>query len=259
VTIGAIPVANVQARLHSQMAVRKGSLEHGALEQQLEYYRARAGEYDDWWFRTGRYDRGPEANAAWFAEVATLEAALERFDPRGEVLELACGTGLWTRHLVAHADHVTAVDGAPEVLELNRARTEALGASVSYVEANLFSWEPPQHAFDACVFGFWLSHVPDDRFAAFWTMVSAALRPGGRVLLIDSQRAPRSKAQDHTMPAADATLEQRRLDDGREFEIVKRYHEPAVLAGQLAELGWTCEVHSTGEFFIYGVAARTGG
>src|ERR1700679_3706586 len=126
------------------------------LEQQLHYYRARAGEYDDWWFRAGRYDRGPEANAAWFAEVATLEAVLERFDPRGAVLELACGTGLWTRHLVAHADHLTAVDGASEVLELNRARTEALGASVTYVQADLFSWEPPRQAFDACVFGFWL-------------------------------------------------------------------------------------------------------
>jgi SAM-dependent methyltransferase len=228
------------------------------LTQQLDYYRARAGEYDDWWFRRGRYDHGPEANAIWFAEIAALEAALARFDPRGDVLELACGTGLWTRHLVARADHVTAVDGAPEVLELNRRRTEALGASVSYVEADLFGWEPPRHAFDACVFGFWLSHVPEERFAPFWSMVSTALRPGGRVLLIDSQRAPRSKARDHTMPAQEATLEQRRLDDGREFEVVKRYYEPAALAGQLAELGWRCELHSTGEFFIYGIATRTG-
>ena len=165
-TIRAIPVANLHAALHSLMAVEDGSLENAALKQQLDYYRARAGEYDDWWFRVGRYDRGPEANAAWFTEVARLEAALERFDPRGEVLELACGTGLWTRHLVAHADRVTAVDGAPEVLELNRTRTEALGASVTYVEANLFGWEPPRHAFDACVFAFWLSHVPGDRFAS---------------------------------------------------------------------------------------------
>jgi SAM-dependent methyltransferase len=240
------------------MAVRQSSLEHAALEQQLEYYRARAGEYDDWWLRTGRYDRGDEANAAWFAEVATLEAALERFGARGDVLELACGTGLWTRHLVAYADHVTAVDGAPEVLELNRIRTEALGASVTYLEADLFSWEPPRHAFDVCMFGFWLSHVPAERFAEFWTMVSAALRPAGRVLLIDSQRAPRSKARDHTMPAEDSSLEQRRLDDGREFEIVKRYYEPAALRAQLAELGWECELRTTGEFFIYGVATRTG-
>jgi SAM-dependent methyltransferase len=255
--IGAIPMANVHDRLHSRMAVKEDPLERAALEQQLDYYRARAGEYDDWWFRTGRYDRGPEANDAWLAEVASLEAALERFDPRGEVLELACGTGLWTRHLVARADRVTAVDGAPEVLELNRVRTEALGASVTYVEADLFNWQPPAHAFDACVFGFWLSHVPEERFAPFWAMVSAALRPDGRVLLIDSQRAPRSKARDHTMPAEDSSLEQRRLDDGREFEIVKRYYEPAALAGQLAELGWECKLHSTGEFFIYGIATRT--
>ena len=226
------------------------------LEQQLHYYRARAGEYDDWWFRTGRYDRGPEANAAWFAEVAALEAALAGFGARGNVLELACGTGLWTRHLAASAEQLTAVDGAPEVLELNRARTEALGASVTYVQADLFSWEPPPHAFDACVFAFWLSHVPEERFAPFWAMVSEALRPGGRVLFIDSERAPRSKARDHTMPAEDSSLEQRRLDDGREFEIVKRYYEPGPLRERLAELGWNCEPRSTGEFFIYGTATR---
>jgi SAM-dependent methyltransferase len=240
------------------MAERRSrtNMDDTTLEQQLDYYRARAGEYDDWWFRTGRYDRGADANAAWFAEVAALESALARFGACGDVLELACGTGLWTRQLVASADQLTAVDGAPEVLAINRARTEALGASVTYVEADLFSWEPPRHAFDACVFAFWLSHVPEDRFASFWAMVSAALRPDGRVLLIDSQRAPRSKARDHTMPAEESSLEQRRLDDGREFEIVKRYYEPAALAGRLAQLGWECELHSTGEFFIYGIATR---
>ncbi len=33
------------------------------LGEQAAYYRARAPEYDDWWQRTGRYDRGPEATA----------------------------------------------------------------------------------------------------------------------------------------------------------------------------------------------------
>jgi ubiquinone/menaquinone biosynthesis C-methylase UbiE len=174
------------------------------------------------------------------------------------VLELACGTGLWTPHLASLADHVTAVDGAAEVLALNRARTQELGRSVSYVQADLFEWEPPRDAFDACVFAFWLSHVPEDRFGAFWEMVARALAPGGRVLLIDSQRAPRSKARDHTMPSQGSSLEQRRLDDGREFEIVKRYYEPSTLGERLAELGWHAELHTTGEFFIYGVATRTG-
>jgi SAM-dependent methyltransferase len=230
------------------------TMQDTALAQQLDYYRARAGEYDDWWFRAGRYDRGQAANAAWFAEVSQLEAALRRFEPRGEVLELACGTGLWTRHLVGLAGHVTAVDGAAEVLAINRARTRELGGSVSYLQADLFTWEPPRHAFDTCVFAFWLSHVPEDRFAAFWERVATALRPGGRVLLIDSARSERSKARDHTMPDEGSSTEQRRLDDGREFEIVKRYYEPAGLRARLAQLGWEADVRSTGEYFIYGTA-----
>jgi SAM-dependent methyltransferase len=233
-------------------------MENAALEQQLDYYRARAREYDEWWFRTGRYDRGPQANAAWFAEIDRLETALADFAPRGDVLELACGTGLWTRHLARLADHVTAVDGAAEVLAVNGERIEALGAAdaVTYVQADLFAWDPPPAAFDACLFGFWLSHVPEDRFEPFWATVAAALRPDGRVLFIDSARTQRSKARDHVMPAEGSDLEQRRLADGREFEIVKRYYEPAALREALTALGWEAEVHHTGEFFIYGTARR---
>lgn len=234
------------------------------LSGQLEYYRARAGEYDDWWLRTGRYDRGPEANASWFAEIETLENVLERFAPTGAVLELACGTGLWTRHLVGHAQTVTAVDAAPEVLALNRARIDRMRsgpgrpglAPVRYVQADLFEWEPPAGAFDACVFAFWLSHVPEDRFEWFWAMVARALAPGGRVLVFDSARNVRSKASDHVMPAEGASVERRRLDDGREFEVVKRYYEPAALQERLAGLGWECTARSTGEFFICATARR---
>ena len=33
------------------------------LREQLDYYRARAAEYDQWWLRQGRYDRGAALNA----------------------------------------------------------------------------------------------------------------------------------------------------------------------------------------------------
>ena len=82
------------------------------------------------------------------------------------MLELACGTGLWTRHLVRYATRVTAVDAAPEVLAINRDRVG--DETVRYVQADLFGYAPEPAAYDACVFTFWLSHVPDHRFAAFW-------------------------------------------------------------------------------------------
>ncbi len=92
------------------------------LEEQLAYYRARAGEYDEWFLREGRHDRGPEWNRRWFSEVEEVRRELARFRPTGEVLEIACGTGLWTAELARYADRVTAVDASPEVLEINRAR-----------------------------------------------------------------------------------------------------------------------------------------
>jgi SAM-dependent methyltransferase len=224
------------------------------LSEQLDYYRARAGEYDAWWLRQGRFDRGLEANAAWFADVRELEALLERFAPRGEVLELACGTGLWTRHLVRHAERVTAVDGAEEVLAINRARVE--DPRVRYVQADLFEFEPEPGAYDACVFTFWLSHVPEDRFAAFWDTVAGALKPGGRALFFDSARTERSTAADHRLPEGGEPTMTRRLDDGRRFQIVKRFYEPRALERRLAVLGWQASVGATDEFFIHGSAHR---
>lgn len=224
------------------------------LTEQLDYYRARAGEYDRWWNREGRFDRGAEANARWFAETVELEGVVERFAPQGDVLELACGTGLWTRHLVDYASNLTAVDGSEEVLAINRARVG--DPTVQYIQADLFDWTPSR-SYDACVFSFWLSHVPEQRFAAFWEMVRSALRPGGRVLFIDSARTDRSTAADHQLPVDDEATMTRRLDDGREFQIVKRFYDPRALEQQLASLGWTFQVAETGEFFLYGTGVKT--
>ena len=147
------------------------------VRDQIDYYRARAGEYDQWYFRQGRYDRGPELNARWFAEAEETREALERFAPRGRVLELAGGTGLWTRYLVRHADHVTVVDAAAEVLKLNRARVGT--ERVAHVQADVFSWRSGER-YDAIFFAFWLSHVSAERFAGFWAMVRrASLRAAG--------------------------------------------------------------------------------
>src|SRR5262249_25807213 len=158
---------------------------------------------------------------AWFADVAELEAELERFVLRGDVLELAAGTGNWTRRLVRHAGRVTAVDAVPEVLELNRAK---LGAGVEDVLADVFAWEPPR-TFDVCFFGFWLSHVPGERFADFWRLVGRALKPDGRVFLVDNAQLGDPR---HTVSAG-GELVRRNLSDGREFEIVKRVRTPGEL------------------------------
>ncbi len=222
------------------------------LHQQIEYYRARAGEYDQWWFRTGRYDRGPEFNGQWHGEVAAVEGALDAWlavrRPQN-VLELACGTGLFTRRLAPRVPRVTAVDASPEVIAINRSRVTA--DNVEYVEADLFSWRPVQR-YDAVFFSFWLSHVPDERFATFWKTVAGALAPGAAAYLIDSAFDPTSTAKDHVLTRRDEGVVTRKLNDGREFRIVKLFYRPEELAAKLSTLGWRAEIQQTEHYFIHG-------
>ena len=222
------------------------------LEGQLAYYRARAGEYDEWFLRQGRHDRGPEWNRRWFSELEDVRRELDRFMPAGKVLELACGTGLWTVELARHAASVTAVDASPEVLEINRARLGEAGREtrVRYVGVDLFDWRPDDD-YDAVFFGFWLSHVPPARFAAFWDLVRSALRLGGRAFFVDSLGAetPDEKERCETAPGDHTTA--RRLNDGREFRIVKVFYDPTDLERRLADLGWRFSVRTT-DHLLYG-------
>jgi demethylmenaquinone methyltransferase/2-methoxy-6-polyprenyl-1,4-benzoquinol methylase len=220
----------------------------GLLQGQIEYYRARAAEYDEWLDRKGRYDHGPEENAKWFAEFEIVSRALDRFAPRGRVLEFAGGTGYWTERLARHADSVTVVDASTEMLALNRARVDA--SNVRRVIADIFNFEP-DGTYDVVFFGFWLSHVPTERFAPFWNMVRSCLGPGGRVFFVDSRPNPVSTAVDQQLPGAESTVMLRRLNDGREYEIVKVFYSPTDITARLAELGWDIEAHTTDNHCLY--------
>jgi len=45
---------------------------------------------------------------------------------------------------------------------------------------------------------------------------------------------------------------ERKLNDGRTFNIVKIFYEPAALEERLRGLGWSGYARSTGRFFIHG-------
>ena len=238
------------------------------IEEQVEYYRARAPEYDKWWYREGGHDFGQEFNARWADEVAEVERLVDDFAPTGDVLELAGGTGIWTRELVRYASSLTCVDASPETLAINRSRTASSSVEVDYVEADLFSWWPSRR-YDVVFFSFWLSHVPPERFEWFWSMVDAALVRGGRVLFLDNLAPFEAIVPDFPdLPGAseqlspwmsevvDDAVSHRRLADGRTFHIVKVFYEPAELETRLRALGWSASVGQTPTFFLYGTAAR---
>jgi demethylmenaquinone methyltransferase/2-methoxy-6-polyprenyl-1,4-benzoquinol methylase len=232
----------------------------GALAEQKSYYQARAQEYDEWFYRRGRYDRGIEHTQQWSSEADEVRNALRKANLGGHILDVAAGTGIWTQELLSIADHITAIDSSEEMLDLNRQKLQS--NKVSYVLTDIFYWQPVV-AYDAAFLGFWLSHVPPSQLYEFIGTIAGALKPGGKVFFVDSLFEPSSSAIDHTAEliqrtqAAGASERQqvttrRRLNDGREFEIIKVFYDPSDLAERFGTHSIPVTVKKTDSFFLYG-------
>lgn len=218
------------------------------LQEQIAYYRARSGEYDDWFYRLNRYDHGAELNRQWFDEAAVVRRALHDLGHVGDALELACGTGIWTQELARLADRITALDAAEEVIALNRAKVRS--AKVEYRQIDLFAWEPDRQ-YDLVFFGFWLSHVPPERLASFLATVSRAARPGGHIFMVDSRQESVSSATDHPLRQDEHIFHTRKLKNGSVYTIVKVFYKQDDLRAALSAAGFSPDVRTTDHHFIY--------
>ena len=141
------------------------------LHEQIEYYRARAQEYD----------RSISGAIPVFEPATRMLTQLGKFN---RVLELACGTGFWTKHLLQISDHVIAADAAPEMLQI--AREQIGDERITYQQLDLFQWQPDE-TFDLVFFANWLSHVPPEALDDFLNKVRASLKAGGCIAFVDQQ------------------------------------------------------------------------
>lgn len=209
------------------------------IDDQIAYYRARAGEYDDT-FPSGDPFR---------ADADRVGAALRDFAPRGRILEIAAGTGQWTSLLAEYADELTATDASPEMLALNRAKVGERG--IDYRVADAFDLEAT-HEFDVVFFGFFLSHVPPGQFDGFWRVVEGQLAPRGRAFFVDEGRHFEWRED---WVDEEAGIVRRPLTDGSIHRAVKVLWRPEDLEQRLGTLGWEASVHASGPFY-WGTAVR---
>ncbi|MGL5059712.1 MAG: class I SAM-dependent methyltransferase [Microcoleus sp.] len=219
-----------------------------SLQEQVDYYRARASEYDEWFYRIDRYDRGMEINQRWFNEVAVVKSSLHNIGKFASVLELACGTGIWTAELLQVGDTIDAFDAAPEVIEINRNKLHS--DRVTYRQIDLFSWEPDRE-YDLVFFAFWLSHVPPNLVDEFLAKVYRSVRSGGQIFIADSLFEETSSAKNHILENETSIHQNRKLNDGREFQVFKVYYQTDLLLEKLNRVGFKSEVKVTDNYFIY--------
>jgi SAM-dependent methyltransferase len=177
-----------------------------------EYYARRAAEYDRIYAKPERQD-DLRRLAAWVGEWVAGR----------RVLELACGTGWWTRVIAETAASVTATDVNDEVLAV--AKTREYARPVRFRRADAFDPPAAPGEYDAVVAAFWVSHLALSALGPFLDSVDDCLEPGGRVVLLDNRYVEGSSTPVSRRDADGNTYQNRRLDTGATYEVLKNFFD----------------------------------
>jgi SAM-dependent methyltransferase len=192
-------------------------------DRMLNYYAARAAEYHRVYLKPERQ-----------ADLRQIEAWLPGRLAGRCVLEVACGTGYWTRLIAPVATRVRALDAAPQTLEIARGRVPA--GSVDFVVGDAYALPPCSPPFDAAFAGFWWSHVPRARLREFLRSLHACLAPEARVVFLDNRYVPGSSTPVSPPDEAGDTWQLRRLDDGSTHRVLKNFPTEAHLSEAVDDL-----------------------
>ena len=186
-----------------------------------EYYARRASEYE-------RVYEKPERQA----DLLTLAEMLSNAFAGQSVLEVACGTGYWTRFIARTARNILATDINPETL--NIARQKDFGfCNVTLQECDAYSLVNIRQQFEAGFNGFWWSHIPLQKITEFLESFNARLCSGARVIMIDNSYVTGSSTPISRRDENGNTFQLRRLQDGSEHEVLKNFPSAEDLRNRL--------------------------
>jgi SAM-dependent methyltransferase len=195
------------------------------------YYRERAAEYDEVYAKPERQQ-----------DLARLHGLLPPLVAGQRVLEIAAGTGYWTRVLSGSAAAITATDLNAETLELARVR-EYGGAAVTFRLADAYALDQVPGEVDTAFVGFFWSHVLRGDLPLFVAGLRARMGPGARLIVLDNSCVPGSNHPISRTTEAGDTYQRRTLNDGRSFEILKNFPDRAQFTGDVAavaaDVRWT--------------------
>lgn len=176
-----------------------------------DYYAQRAREYE-------RIYAKPERQG----DLQQLRESIMECLAGRDVLEVACGTGYWTEVIARSARSVLALDLNEEVLELARMKSIPK-EQVTFAQADAYALPELPQPFDACFAGFWWSHIPKARLRSFLLGLHEALTPDAKVMFIDNRYVEGSSTPISRRDDDGNTYQNRVIEDGRAYEVLKNF------------------------------------
>ncbi len=181
------------------------------------YYAKRAATYEN------VYDK-PERQA----DLALLHDHVRDALCDHDVLEIACGTGYWTRDLAQTAASVLATDINPEMLDI--AHAKGLPADkVKLALGDVFDLQVEEGKFSACFGGFWWSHVRRQDQAGFLVQLREKLGKDTLLVLLDNVYVEGSSTSIARTDLEGNTYQIRTLPNGERHEVLKNFPTDSAL------------------------------
>ncbi|SHH13065.1 class I SAM-dependent methyltransferase [Massilia sp. CF038] len=191
-------------------------------EQSAQFYAKIASNHDRIYDRAERQE-DLEAMRGHVAEVL-----------RGHtVLELACGTGYWTRIIAETADKVVATDINPEMIAMAQLR-KLPADKVTLRLADARDLPADIGDFTAVFIGFWWSHVKREEYERFLAQLKARLGKDVLIVLLDDAYVEGSSETVARTDLEGNTYHIRATPDGERYEIPKTYPSDSALRKKLA-------------------------
>ena len=205
----------------------------------LAYYAARTNEYEKVYAKPERQ-----------ADLRDLRERIPAYFVDRSVLEIACGTGYWTRVLATRVRIITAVDASVEAL--SAARTYQPPAHpATFVVADAFDLSTVPGSFNAAFAGFWWSHVRHTDLPRFLAGLNRRLQPGSPVVVLDNRYVEGSNQPITRTDEEGNTYQHRQLERGTVHEILKNFPAPDAVRAEIEAAGGRRPIVHTLDYYWY--------
>jgi len=179
-----------------------------------QYYDARAIWHD--------YYMGYKSNEEMESLLCPVIEAFEAAIAGKNVLEIACGTGNWTRVLAKRAHSVVATDISAAAIETAQRKNRS-NRNVTFHVSDAYSLDDIEPGFNAAFAADWWSHIPKSKISSFVSNLHARLITGSKVILIDMCLRDAFEKEFSHYDMDGNRVSKRSLPDGREFQVVKNF------------------------------------
>jgi SAM-dependent methyltransferase len=190
-------------------------------EQSAQFYAKIASNHDRIYDRPERQD-----------DLAEMREHVVEALRGHTVLELACGTGYWTRQIAEVADKIVATDINPEMIAMARLR-KMPADKVELRVVDAYDLPDDLGEFTAVFVGFWWSHVKREEYVKFLAKLKAKVGKDVLIVLLDETYVEGSSATVARTDMEGNTFHISTAPDGERYEIPTTYPTDSALRKKL--------------------------